>query len=101
MDGDAIAGVVIAKRTFEERKICTLWRHAQRGGGPSGADLVRGAVDWLGTDRPSFTVPTDRVARLRPVLNALGAGRGVSVGSIYRSGVDELLFNADRMVGNV
>jgi hypothetical protein len=95
IEGQAVTGVAIAKREGSERKLCTLWRDA--GGFGSASNLMRSAMDWLGTDRPSFTIPQDRIARLRPILNEFGMGAGIAVGELYRPGVREFLFNAREM----
>ncbi len=94
---DGIAGVAIAKRSREELKLCTLWRDPFRGDGDTASRLMRSAMAWLGTDRPVFTVPFDRIQRLRPVLNEFGMGAGMAVGQLYRPGVEEILFNAECM----
>jgi hypothetical protein len=88
-----ISGVAIAKRDHRELKLCTLWKDPMSDGGTA-VTLVRSAMDWLGTERPSFTVPSDRIQRLRPVLNHFGMDGGIAVGSLYRPGVGEYLFNA-------
>jgi hypothetical protein len=93
ISGARISGVAIAKRDRRELKLCTLWKDPSADGGTAVA-IVQSAMDWLGTERPSFTVPADRIQRLRPVLNHFGMGGGVAVGSLYRDGVGEYLFNA-------
>lgn len=94
--GSRLTGVAIAKRSGPELKLCTLWKDPSADGGTA-TMLVRSVMQWLGTDRPSFTVPQDRIQRLRPVLNELGIGAGIAVGQIYRPGVEEFLFNAQAM----
>lgn len=91
-----ISGVAIAKRGGGELKLCTLWKDSNADG-DTAVLLARSAMDWLGTERPSFTVPADRMHRLRPVLNHFGMGGGVAVGSLYRQGVSEFLFNASEI----
>ncbi len=92
-----ISGIAIAKRGHGELKLCTLWKDPDLGTDRTARGLVRVVMGWLGTDRPSFTIPEDRIARLRPVLNSIGAVEGVRLGGIYRPGVDEFLFNASEM----
>ncbi|MNU39056.1 hypothetical protein D3C71_277430 [compost metagenome] len=91
-----ISGVAIAKRGGGELKLCTLWKDSNADG-ETAVVLARSAMEWLGTERPSFTVPADRIHRLRPVLNHFGMDGGVAVGSLYRHGVGEFLFNAREM----
>jgi hypothetical protein len=93
ISGSRISGVAIAKRDRRELKLCTLWKDPAADSGTAVA-IARSAMDWLGTERPSFTVPADRIQRLRPVLNHFGMSDGISVGSLYRPGVGEFLFNA-------
>lgn len=93
----AVTGVAIAKRQGGELKLCTVWRNERIGRSDVTIGLVRAAMRWLGTDRPLFTVPSDRIERMRPLMNAVGVGAGVGLGDIYREGVDELLFNAKGM----
>jgi len=95
-DGE-VSGVAIAKRDIGELKLCTVWRNERIGRYEVSTRLVRAAMSWLGTDRPVFTVPSDRIDRMRPLMNAVGVGAGVGLGDIYREGVDELLFNATGM----
>ena len=96
LDG-GLAGIAIAKRTCGERKLCTLWRNPRLGRDATVAELLTGTTSWLGPRRPTFTVPVDRIHRLRPVLNEMQAGSGVPLGTLYRPGVSEMLFNASGM----
>lgn len=92
-----VAGVVIAKRTADELKLCSVWRSRFLGSSMTSSMLVRSAMDWLGTDRPVFTIPSDRISRLKPLMNEIGASEGRVLGDLYRRGIDELLFNAREM----
>ncbi|NTF17224.1 hypothetical protein G6L37_02110 [Agrobacterium rubi] len=97
MSDAGVVGIAICKREPTELKLCTLWRDSATSGTDTSKRLVRASMDWLGTTRPLFTVPSDRIARLRPILNDIDVGKGVCIGSVYRPGVDEFVFNAPGM----
>ena len=61
-----IAAVAIAKRSDAERKLCTLWVDPLRRGSGIAADLGERAFEWLGTRKPLFTIPEERMAEFDP-----------------------------------
>lgn len=97
VNDSCVVGLSIVKRSATERKICTLWKDPAIAGDATAARLMRSAMAWLETEKPSFTVPSDRIQRLRPVLNEFGVGAGMAVGQLYRPGIEEFLFNSDGM----
>ncbi len=67
-DKTRVAGIAIAKRTVDERKLCTLWvdRTARRR--KIASALASVVFQWLGTDRPLFTVPEERLVEFQGLL---------------------------------
>ena len=61
-DNGRITGVVIAKRSRAERKLCTVWVDHDAAGNGLGTALMIEAMAWLDTKRPLITVPEERVS---------------------------------------
>lgn len=88
-----LVGVAICKRTHAERKLSTLWvRHGSRNRGIS-AELARDAFGWLGTRRPLFTVPEERMSEFGGLVRAWSFPEAVTHYDLYRSGRIEYVFN--------
>lgn len=92
-DTRSIHGIVIAKRTDDERKLCTVWvaENARRRGVASA--LIDEACDWLAAARPLITVPEERMPELGPLLGRRGFVHTASLPSFYRPGRTEHVFN--------
>jgi hypothetical protein len=90
-DGRVVAAGVF-KRSDDERKICTIW--ASEAG--TASTLCREGMRWLGTDRPSFTVPHDLMPRYRRLLSEIDAGRYKCVRGVYRADAVECVFDGGR-----
>lgn len=88
-----VLGVAIAKRTDEERKLCTLWVDPCARTFGIASDLANEAFDWLGTDKPLFTVPDTRLAEFRPLLSRWGFKETQVAEGAYRIGRPEYVFN--------
>lgn len=88
-----VDAVVIAKRTREERKLCTVWvaDHARRRG--LATDLIDEACGWLGTQLPLISVPEERMPELAPLLDRRGFVHSAALPSYYRQGRTEHVFN--------
>lgn len=90
---DAIVGVAISKRSAAERKLCTLWvPPSARGNGVAGA-LARSAFEWLGTERPLFTVPEERMPEFAGLIRNWRFAAPRTYGNVYRAGRAEFVFN--------
>jgi hypothetical protein len=90
---DGIVGVCIAKRSPSERKLCTLWVHPEfRNSGVAGI-LARPVFRWLGTDKPLFTVPEERLREFRGLLNAWRFAQPNPIRGFYRPDKVEYVFN--------
>lgn len=86
-------GVVIAKRTDRERKLCTVWVDKNLSGRGIATQLVNGAVAWLECDKPLITVSEERLAELRPLLTHFNFVLHDIKESYYRDGRYEYVFN--------
>jgi ribosomal protein S18 acetylase RimI-like enzyme len=86
-------GVVIAKLTPHERKICTVWVDRPWRGRRLGLSLMMEAMDWLQTDQPLLTVPAERYVEFIPIVGRLGFTETARIRSLYRAGVVEHVFN--------
>jgi GNAT superfamily N-acetyltransferase len=85
-------GIAIAKRE-EERKLCTVWVHEEyRREGVAWA-LVERAIEWLGTERPLFTVPEERLSEFQGILRRRCFEHAESAMAYYRPGKVEHVFN--------
>jgi GNAT superfamily N-acetyltransferase len=90
---DAPSGLAIVKRDAAENKICTLWvSEAGRGRG-LGHDLLKEAIDWIGDDRPLFTVPAQRYDEFQPLMKRFCFEETARLNSLYRPGVVEHIYN--------
>lgn len=90
--GGRLCGVAIAKRD-SERKLCTLWvadGHRSRGLAQA---LANRAFDWLGDNKPLFTVPEDRLADFAPLLAKWEFVEVSRLPGYYRPGKVEHAFN--------
>ena len=88
-----VEAVVIAKRSADENKVCTLWTSERMRGRGYGMRLLRQAMDWLGDERPLVTVPGERIAEFRPFLTRLGFVETGTVNGVYGDGRVEHVFN--------
>jgi hypothetical protein len=88
-----IGGVVIAKRSSVERKLCTVWVRPELRNSGVAAELATDALDWLGTEKPLFTVTEDRVSQFGGLLRAWGFGQPQRIANAYRDSAAELVFN--------
>jgi len=88
-----ITGVVIAKRSRAERKLCTVWIAPQFAGQGLGTRLMRNAMSWLGTTRPLITVPEERLAEFQPSFTRWRFSLHQVADSLYRPGHLEYIYN--------
>lgn len=91
--GGGITGVVIAKRSFNERKLCTVWvdeRYRDRG---IASSLISEASEWLATDHPMITIPRSRLASFAGVLRSGRFVQTQALDSYYRHDEAEFVFN--------
>lgn len=91
--GCSVRGVAIAKRTPEERKLCTLWVDPSARGQGLGGALMAEALDWLDDPLPLVTVPDGVMAEASGLLRAHRFHHAQTIASAYGAGRDELVFN--------
>jgi hypothetical protein len=87
------AALAIAKLEGGEAKICTLWVSPTERESGHGRALFGEAIQWLGVERPLFTVPEERLAEFAPLLSRFSFKRTASIESLYRAGSVEHVFN--------
>ncbi|MBG0801484.1 GNAT family N-acetyltransferase [Methylocystis sp. H4A] len=88
-----LAGVAIVKRDPSETKLCTLWVVPEFRGLGIGRTLAASAFEWLGTNRPLFTVPEERIGEFDKLVSAWHFKRTQVIEGVYRSGKLEHVFN--------
>jgi GNAT superfamily N-acetyltransferase len=85
-------GIAIAKRE-EERKLCTVWVHEKYRRRGVACALIDEATEWLGTERPLFTVPEERLSEFQGILRRRCFAYTESARAYYRPGKVEYVFN--------
>lgn len=91
--GSMLAGIAICKRTEAEKKLCTLWVSPRARGRGIAIELAGEAFDWLGTTKPLFTVPEERIAEFSGLLNSWSFSEPVAYRDLYRPKRIEYVFN--------
>jgi hypothetical protein len=87
-----IMGIAIAKRG-PEAKLCTLWVDPDVRLSRAGASLAERAFEWIGTTKPLFTVPAERLPEFRGLLRQWDFGAGQTVRGYYGRDRVEYVFN--------
>jgi hypothetical protein len=92
-DDGRITGIVIAKRSRTERKLCTVWVGNSVAGRGLGTALMTEATAWLDTKRPLITVPEERVPEFESIFRRWRFSLDEISFSLYRPGRREYIFN--------
>jgi GNAT superfamily N-acetyltransferase len=92
-DDGRITGIVIAKFTRSERKLCTVWVDSNQAGRGIGRALMEEAMAWLCTTHPLITVPEERVPEFNALFDRWRFSLNQVVPSLYRPGFQEYVFN--------
>ena len=92
-DDGRITGIVIAKLTRSERKLCTVWVDSDQAGHGIGRALMEEAMAWLRTTHPLITVPEERVPEFNALFERWNFSLDQVVPSLYRLGFQEYIFN--------
>lgn len=90
LDGLTVAGIAILKKDKIESKICTLMideNYKKRG---YGKELLESSFDYLETDKPLITIPTNRLDEFQGIINAYDWKESIRT-DIYLS--EEVVFN--------
>jgi hypothetical protein len=90
---EKISGIVIAKRTQSERKLCTIWTPRSFRHSGVATRILRNAIDWLGSERPLISIPEDRISEFRPLVTRWNFSCTQVLRSYYRPGMIEFVFN--------
>lgn len=98
-EGNA-AAVAIAKRALDERKLCTLWVSPCSRVNGLAAQMASHAFEWLGTDKPLFTVPSTRLAEFRSLIEKWNFQHCQSLSGYYTETSTEHVFNGRLMAHN-
>lgn len=88
-----IVGITIAKRTVEERKLCSVWIVPSYRRTGLGVRMMFDAMAWLDTARPVATVSEDRIGEFGPLLRRMGFHEPKAVNGLYRPGVTEYVYH--------
>jgi hypothetical protein len=88
-----ILGVAIAKRSRNERKLCTLWTAQTSRHTGIALDLADRAFEWLETSKPLFTVPEERMTEFQGLLRRWNFGQPTALTGYYRERKTEYIFN--------
>ena len=89
----SISGLMILKKTDDEKKICTLRvkENYQRKG--IGSELIQKAFDFLETEKPLITVPKKSVEVFSRIFNSYGFEKNDEIKNLYRKGNVEHIYN--------
>lgn len=91
--GGQIRGVVIAKRSVDERKLCTVWVETPYRGQAVGARLMRKAMEWMDCQQPLISVPASRLSDFRTFFEKQRFVESQLLMNYYRVGETEHVFN--------
>lgn len=91
-----LSGVAICKRSASEAKLCTMWVSPPARGCGIAAKLASEAFKWLGTNKPLFTVPEERLSEFQNLLRAWAFTDHIEYPGLYRANRVEHVFNERR-----
>jgi hypothetical protein len=89
----SISGLMILKKTREEKKICTLRvkENYQRKG--IGSELIQKAFDFLETEKPLITVPGKSEKVFSKIFNKYGFEKADEIRDLYLKNTKEHIYN--------
>lgn len=91
-DGKVIS-LVLAKKTNDEDKICTVWTLPHYRDNGMATELIGKALQWLGNSFPILTIPEEHSESFRPIINKFNWELVGRIENYYRPGSTELIFN--------
>jgi hypothetical protein len=86
-------GLVIAKRTLEERKLCTIYVNDRSRQHRIASQLISTAIVWLGQSKPVITIPEEKLLEFRAIISQREFRLTQIVESYYRPFAREFVFN--------
>jgi predicted GNAT family N-acyltransferase len=87
-----LIGVVIAKKKAK-KKICTVWVAEKFRRASIARDLMAQSMEWLGTERPLFTVSDKRMLEFSSLISRFGFEKTAENKGLYVPGSTEHIFN--------
>jgi GNAT superfamily N-acetyltransferase len=93
MAGAEVAGIAIAKRGPIEKKLCTLYVVPKFRNRRVASRLAERAFDWMGTEKPLFTVPEEKTKEFGRLLGKWGFFHSQTLEHAYRAAKTEHIFN--------
>ena len=89
----SISGLMILKKTDDEKKICTLRvkENYQRKG--IGSELIQKAFDFLETEKPLITVPGKSEKVFSKIFNKYGFEKADEIRDLYLKNTKEHIYN--------
>ena len=90
LDGLTVAGLAILKKDKIESKICTLMISEEYQKKGYSKDLLEMSFEYLGTDKPLITIPSNRIDEFKSIINAYDWKESCKT-DIYLS--EEIVFN--------
>lgn len=95
LDGFSCAGLAILKKDIEEAKICTLMISEEYRRKGYGKELLESSFDFLGTDKPLITIPSNRIEEFQGIITSYDWNESKRT-DIYLS--EEIIFNAPKQL---
>jgi len=95
LDGLIIAGLAILKKDQEESKICTLLINEEYRKKGYSKELLESSFNYLGTDKPLITIPSNRVQEFQKIITAYDWKESIRTNK-YLS--EEIVFNAPKQL---
>lgn len=90
---NTLAGIMILKNSWEEKKICTLFVDKAYRSRQLGTKLLDRAIETLGTERPVITVSAIHRAEFEGLFQKFGFAPYQGYSGYYREGVTEYAYN--------
>lgn len=63
-----VIGILIAKKTTKQRKICTFWVNEKFRKKGVGGRLLKRAIEYLETDKPLISIPENEVSSFEKII---------------------------------
>ncbi|CCO47129.1 hypothetical protein VIBNISOn1_230028 [Vibrio nigripulchritudo SOn1] len=95
-----IISLAIAKKSSDEKKICTVRVSPEFNGIGLGVKLFKLSMDWLETSTPHLTVSEDNYPKFERIFKHFGYRLTSTHNSLYQEGKVELLFNQSNSLMN-